>query len=297
MLRTNAEELVIISVFGEVTSPISDPSPYTVSAEGQPVVLPGVGGITYNVKVGDTAIDWEADHVEPGVSIKNTNKEANTALNLLACVGNRAWVSSGDAKGREGFVTGKHGGVEHVLVDFDDETLEKLAIGDKIMVQGKGVGMRFLDYPEVKIMNLTPELLDAMPIKAEKGTILIPVTHRVPASIMGSGLGSHHTYRGDYDVQLFDESTVKEYNLKKLRLGDLVAIMDADHSFGRIYRKGAITVGVAVHTNSVTAGHGPGITTLFTSSKGRIKPVIDGSANIGKYMSLGRFRQQKGRKK
>lgn len=295
MLRTNAEELVSISVFGEVTSPVSDPSPYTVSAEGQPVVLPSVGGITYNVKVGDTAVHWEADHVEPGVSIKNANKEANAALNLLACVGNQAWVSSGDAKGGEGFVTGKHGGIEHVLLDFGDEVLEKLAVGDKVMVRGRGVGLRFLDYPEVKIMNLTPELLDAMPIKAEKGMLLIPVTHKVPAGIMGSGLGSHHTYRGDYDIQLFDEATVKQYNLDRLRLGDLVAVMDADHSFGRIYRKGAVSVGVVVHTNSVTAGHGPGITTLFTSSKGRIKPVIDSSANIGKYMNLGRFRR--GRKK
>ncbi len=297
MLRINAEELVSISVSGEVASPISDPSPYMVSADGQPVVLPGVGGITYNVKVGDTAVNWEADHVEPGVSIKTANKEVNAALNLLACVGNYARVSSGDAKGSEGVVTGKHGGIEHVLVDFDDETLEKLAIGDKIMVKGRGVGLRFLDYPEVKMMNLTPELLNAMPIKVEKGTLLVPVTHQVPAGIMGSGLGSQHSYRGDYDIQLFDETTVKEYDLEKLRLGDLVAIADADHSFGRIYRKGAATVGVVVHTNSVTAGHGPGLTTLFTSSKGRIKPIKDRSANIAKYMNLGRFRPQKGRRK
>lgn len=297
MFRINAEELVSISAFGEVTSPISDPSPYMVSAEGRPVVLPGVGGITYNVKVGDTAVNWAADHVEPGVSIKNTNKEANAALNLLACVGNRAWVSSGDAKGGEGTVTGKHGGIEHVLVDFPEDVLAKLAVGDKIMVRGNGVGLKFLDYPEVKIMNLTPEFLNVMSIKAEKGTLLIHVTHQVPAGIMGSGLGSHHAYRGDYDIQLFDGPTVKEYNLEKLRLGDLVAIMDADHSFGRIYRKGAVSVGVVVHTNSVTAGHGPGITTLFTSSKGRIKPVKDGSANIGKYLNIGSFRPHKGRKK
>jgi hypothetical protein len=297
MLRTNEEELVSLSVFGEVASPVSDRSPYTVSADGQPVVLPGVGGIAYNVKVGDTAIHWEADHVEPGVSVKNTNKEANAALNLLACVGNRAWVSSGDAKGSEGCVTGKHGGIEHVLVDFEDGALEKLAIGDKIMVKGGGVGLRFLDYPEVKIMNLAPELLSALPIKAEKGMVLIPVTHKVPAGTMGSGLGSHHTYRGDYDIQLFDVQTVKEYNLDKLCLGDVVAIMDADHSFGRIYRQGAVSVGVVVHTDSVTAGHGPGITTLFTSSKGRVKPVMDKSANIAKYLNIGRFRSQKGRKK
>jgi hypothetical protein len=52
-----------------------------------------------------------------------------------------------------------------------------------------------------------------------------------------------------------------------------------------------------VHTDSVTAGHGPGITTLFTSAKGRIKPVMDKSANIAKYLNIGRFRDQKGRKK
>ncbi|MGR3295428.1 MAG: DUF4438 family protein, partial [Candidatus Bathyanammoxibius sp.] len=54
MLRTNEDKLVSLSVFGEVASPVSDRSPYTVSADGRPVVLPGVGGITYNVKVGDT---------------------------------------------------------------------------------------------------------------------------------------------------------------------------------------------------------------------------------------------------
>ncbi|HHT9154008.1 MAG TPA: DUF4438 family protein [Candidatus Hypogeohydataceae bacterium YC40] len=161
MLKTNEKELVSISVFGEVTSPSSGPSPYQVTADGQPVVLPSVGGITYNVKTGDSAVHWEADHVEPGVSIKNGNKEANAALNLLACIGNKAWVASGDAKGKEGCVTGKHGGVEHVLVDFDDEALDKMVIGDKIMIRGEGVGLKLLDLPQVKLMNVSPELLRA----------------------------------------------------------------------------------------------------------------------------------------
>lgn len=293
MLKTNTEELVSISVFGEIASPLSGPSPYTISAQGQPVVLPGVGGITYNVRVGDSALHWEADHVEPCVSIKNSNKEANAALNLLACIGNRAWLSTGDAKGREGCVTGKHGGIEHVLIDFGEEVLPKLTIGDKVMVEAEGVGLRLKDYPEIKAMNLSPRLLRALPMGEEKGALVIPVTHKVPAGVMGSGLGSHHTYRGDYDIQLFDEPTVREYNLETLRLGDMVAIMDADHSFGRIYKRGAVSVGVVVHTNSVTAGHGPGLTTLFTSSKGRIRPVVDPSANIGRYLKIGRFRVSK----
>jgi hypothetical protein len=54
-----------------------------------------------------------------------------------------------------------------------------------------------------------------------------------------------------------------------LRLGDLVAIIDADHSFGRIYRQGAISLGIVIHTNCVIAGPGPGVTNIMTSTSGK----------------------------
>ena len=68
-LATNVEKLIKISVMGEIASPTIR-SVYNVSAAGKPLVLPGVGGITYNLRVGDLACGWEADHVEPGVSVK-----------------------------------------------------------------------------------------------------------------------------------------------------------------------------------------------------------------------------------
>ena len=114
----------------------------------------------------------------------------------------------------------------------------------------------------------------------------IPVTHIIPAAVMGSGLGADQTYSGDYDIQLFDKSTVKKYDLEDLRLGDLVAIQNADHSYGRIYREGAISVGIVVHSDCVISGHGPGVTTLFTSSNGKIIPRIDPDANIAKLLKL-----------
>ena len=292
MLRTNVDKLVKISVVGEVASPVYGRGIYNISAEGVPMVLPGVGGITYNVRVGDPACGWEADHVEPGVSIENKENDptfgrgANTALNVLSCVGNEAVVVSGDAKGSKGVVTGKHGGIEHVLVDFQPETLEKLMLGDKVLVKAFGVGLKLLDFPEIKVMNMDPRFLEALDPKPNGDKLEVPVTHVIPAAIMGSGLGANQTYSGDYDIQLFDEATRKEYGLDDLRLGDLVAIMDADHSYGRIYRKGAVSVGIVVHTNCVTSGHGPGVTTLFTSSTGKIIPKIDSKANIACILKL-----------
>ncbi|MEM0057640.1 MAG: DUF4438 domain-containing protein [Candidatus Bathyarchaeia archaeon] len=292
MLRTNVDRLVKISVVGEVASPVFGRGVYNISAEGVPMVLPGVGGITYNVRVGDPACGWEADHVEPGVSIENKENDprfgqgANTALNVLSCVGNEAVVVSGDAKGAKGVVTGKHGGIEHVLVDFQPEVLDKLMLGDKVLVKAFGVGLKLLDFPDIKVMNMDPRFLEALNPKPVGDKLEVPVTHVIPAAIMGSGLGANQTYSGDYDIQLFDEATRREYGLDDLRLGDLVAILDADHSYGRIYRKGAVSVGIIVHTDCVSSGHGPGVTTLFTSSKGKIIPRIDSKANIAYLLRL-----------
>lgn len=292
MLKTNVSKLVRMSVAGEVVSPVVGRSIYTITAEGNPVVLPGVGGITYNVRVGDLACGWQADHVEPGVSVENKENDprfgqgANAAFNVLSCVGNEARVVTGDAKGVKGVVTGKHGGIEHVLVDFQPNTLEKLLLGDKILVKAFGVGLKLLDFPDITVMNMDPSFLKALNPKPHGDKLEIPVTHIVPAAVMGSGLGMNQAYSGDYDIQLFDEKVNKQYGLDRLRLGGIVAIIDADHSYGRIYRQGAVSVGIVVHTNCVTSGHGPGVTTLFTSTTGKIIPKIDGKANIATLMKL-----------
>lgn len=291
MLKTNAEKLIKIAVMGEIASPTIR-NVYNVSATGKPQVLPGVGGITYNLRVGDPAVGWEADHVEPGVSVENKENDArqgqaaNNAFNVLSCVGNQATIVTGNAKGDKGVVTGKHGGIEHVLVDFSEEVLEKLLIGDKVLVKAYGVGLKFLDFPDIKVLNMDPSLLEVWNPLPDGSELLVPVTHMVPAAIMGSGLGTNQVNSGDYDIQLFDQSIVEQYSLGSLRLGDLVAIVDADHSFGRIYRRGAISVGVIVHTDCVTAGHGPGVTTLMTSPHGKIVPQISSNANIASLLKL-----------
>ncbi|HLE74471.1 MAG TPA: DUF4438 domain-containing protein [Candidatus Bathyarchaeia archaeon] len=292
MLRTNADKLVKISVMGEVASPVVGRSVYNISATGTPAVLPGVGGITYNLRVGDLACGWEADHVEPSVSVENKENDprygqgANTAFNVLSCIGNEATVANGDAKGAKGVVTGKHGGIEHVLVDFQPETLEKLTLGDKILVKAFGVGLKLMDFPDIKVMNTDPRFLEALNPTPNGEKLEVPVTHIVPAAIMGSGLGANQAQSGDYDIQLFDETIREQYGLEDLRLGDLVAIIDANHSFGRIYRQGAVSVGIVVHTNCVTAGHGPGVTSLMTTPSGKIIPQIDAKANIAYLLKL-----------
>ncbi|MFZ5773962.1 MAG: DUF4438 domain-containing protein [Thermodesulfobacteriota bacterium] len=286
MIRTNREQLVCQSVLGEITSPLGSINPYRINPDGHADLYPGVGGITYNLRIGDLAGEKFGDHVEPGVSISNFTKVdgqpgPNRALNQFSCVGNVAKVVSGDAKGKTGRVTGKHGGIEHVLVDFAPEVLEELTIGDKIQIKACGCGLSLPDFPGIRIMNLAPDLFDVLPTKALKaGKLQVGVTHQVPAAIMGSGIGSSHSFSGDYDIQLFDQAMVKQYGLDDLRLGDLVAIMDADATYGRIYQTGGVVIGVVVHASCVLAGHGPGVMVAMASKDGLIVPKIDAKANL-----------------
>lgn len=298
MLKTNEDKLVKLAVIGEVSQPMLMAGGYNIGADGVPRTVPGVGGITYNKRVGDPCVGLAADHVEPGVSMRKGDEpgsRANAALNFLSCVGNQATVVSGAAKGRKGVVTGTHGGVEHVLVDFPEDVMEKMCIGDKIQIKAYGMGLELLDYPGVRVMNCDPALLKKWKLApAGGGRLKVPVAKFVPAKIMGSGLGSVTCHKGDYDIQMFDRATVEEYGLDSLRFGDFVAIMDADHSFGRIYKSGAVSVGVVVHSASDEAGHGPGVTTLLASPGGVIEPALDPGANLADLLCL---RKKPARKK
>lgn len=300
MLKLNKNKLVCQAVLGEVSAPLlSTGNPYRIGADGVPRVLPGTGGITYNVLVGDSAVDFVADHVEPGVSVKGIESgvgpTANGALNVLACIGNEAIVISGESRGAKGTVTGKHGGVNHVLVDFPNRALDRLAIGDKIQIRAMGTGLEIEGFPEVRVMNISPDLLGRLGIKTVRNQLSVPVTHIVPASLMGSGLGSTHSYSGDYDIQLHDEEMVKKFSLMSLKLGDVIAIRDAQVHHGRIYKTDAVTIGVVIHTNSTMAGHGPGVTTILSDSGRNVVTKIEVNANISRYLAIGRSRSSRSR--
>ncbi|KLU58883.1 hypothetical protein CEB3_c49010 [Peptococcaceae bacterium CEB3] len=285
MLRTNKDHLVIQSVMGEIAHPRMQ-NPFLVGQDGIPQVLPGIGAITYNIGLGDLVFGWECDHVEPGVSIRNPDDIENTALLTLACIGNEAKVISGDGKGLMGFVTGAHAGRDNTILYFDKKELGNLSVGDKVQIKAFGLGLKLPDYSDIKMMSLDPDLLEAMQITEGNGCLEVPVVATVPAYLMGSGIGAGVSQKGDYDIMTQDRGTIERLGLNKLRFGDLVLLSDCDNTYGRGYLRGAVTVGVIVHSDCILAGHGPGVVTLMSSKEGNILPRIDEKANIGRYLGL-----------
>lgn len=286
-LRTNQPDLVIAAVQGQIAHPIGRATPYRISQGGQPIVLPGTGGISINQRIGDRCVGVMGDHVEPGVALHNNTREVvgpragpNMALLTYACVGNRAEVITGPCRGEVGMVTGKHGGINHVLVDFPTTILTRLRIGDRLQIRALGLGLRLLDFPEIVISNCDPGLLAAWQMGVEGGQLQVPVTHLVPSEVAGSGLGKNTVWRGDFDLQLFDRETRRRYRLDALRYGDMVAVAHIDARFGPSFRRNRITIGVIVHSDSVVSGHGPGVCVLMTGPARLLRPMRSPGANL-----------------
>jgi hypothetical protein len=83
-----------------------------------------------------------------------------------------------------------------------------------------------------------------------------------------------------------DPAMVKKYDLGSLRFGDLVAIMGADNRFGRSRLEGFISIGVIVHSDSMVAGHGPGVVSLLSGPSSRFRLELTPDANIANYLHV-----------
>jgi hypothetical protein len=272
-----------MAVIGEISPPKLGRG-YRPDTDGQAAVPIGMAGIVFNVRVGDPAFGWEGDHVEPGVSIHNPDQGQDYAMHYLTCVGNEAEVVSGGAAGSRGTVTGEHA---RLLIDFEPEALEEMCVGDRVQIETYGLGLKLLDCPNVTVRKCSPALIAAMGLELDgDGRLRVPVTHELPPEIMGSGMELFPEFV-DQDMMTGDQDLMARLGLTNLRLGDLVAIRDMDHSYGRGYTEDAVVIGLINHGDCFMTGHGPGVMTLLSSPGPDIVPIIKPGANIADYLSIG----------
>jgi hypothetical protein len=277
MVETNADRLVEVSVGGQVWPPAADKNPYKVDSEGVPAVTLGMAGICFTHRVGDPAFGWEADHLEPAVSIRHPQPGPEHALHYMVCIGNEAVITTGACVGVRGIVTGEHA---HVLVDFPPQQIELLTIGDRIQIRSIGLGLRLTAHPAVVVHKCSPRLIQSLMLKeCSDGKIEVPVVAEIPAHLMGSG-GELNADYVDQDFMTGDRAELRRLGLDRLRIGDLVAVPNHNHTWGRGFRHGAMTIGLIIHGDSAWTGHGPGVLDLMSTLGDEIVPVTDPDSNI-----------------
>ena len=282
-VTTNADRLVRQVLAGEVWPPLADRHAYRVGPDGQPFLLPGMGGVTLDVHCGDPATGYASDHLEPGASIRHRDPGANMALQFLTCVGNEVRVVSGPAAGAVGHVIGQHA---YVLADFPDQPAAELTTGDAVTVLAIGQGLALPDHPQVVVKNCAPDLLAAMPGGTRPdGRLEVHVAARVPAEAIGAGAGMASEYANtDLMGAYAGLGPDLSLGLEGLRIGDLVALADADHRYGRGYRPDYLTIGVISTGQCMMFGHGPGPSTLLSGPASAFCLVDDVDANLASWL-------------
>jgi hypothetical protein len=281
-LRTNADRLIEIGVAGEIAHP-THPGTYNVDSYGRPIILPGMAGVVRNARVGDLVFPWAADHLEPAVSAGNGDPGRHQALQFLACIGNEVRVVDGPAAGAVGHVTGKHA---YVLVDFPQSALDVLAPGDRLLVRAVGQGLALLDFADVAARSCAPTLLAALGLEATGGRIRVEVAAEIPAFMMGAGLGMSSEW-ANCDVMFTRREVVERLGFQRIRLGDVVAMHDQDHRYGRGFRAGYVALGVVAHGgHGGVPGHGMGVATILSGPSERFEIVRVDKANLRERLPL-----------
>lgn len=288
-IQTNAADIVTVSVMGQVANPSLSglpAEPYRLDADGKAFLWPTFGGIVYNVTVGDSAFGWAGDCIHPSVSISHPDANKNRGLNVFACVGNEALITSGAAMGVRGVVTGKSGRFsDQVIVHFDAETRRKIAVDDQILVKSEGVGLTVPDCPDVAFKSLSPALFDALPKHMDGDVLKIGVVGIVPPHFVGAGAGLT-SEGGSLHIQSTDRAALAEHGLDQLRLGDVVAIQDTDSRYNHGYLRGAMSIGIIGQTDGPRAGYGPGMTVVMTAPAGQLASYDAPGTNIADILGL-----------
>lgn len=282
-LRDNRAELVRATVAGRIAPPRIFTETSAVDREGRQISLPAAGGIALGVHMGDRASAWLADHLLPGASVEDGDETPAVAgpLHLLSAVGN--FVRDGGGR-RIGVVAGKRGGLapgfwapQLVSVEITDAVAASLVPGDRVVVETEGRGLQLLDYPGIALLNVSPRLLDALPLCPNGANLLCEVSAIVPPEAAGPGLGQD-PWIGDLEIAA---DNLLAGDVDQLRFGDLVAFRSIDASVTRFYRPGWISVGLVSHGPSPAPGHGIGVTLLLTGPETHLEAKVGPEGAVG----------------
>jgi len=271
-VQTNAGRLLTTRLVGVVQQPSAHVS---VDPDGFARSLPGMGGVFVRPRIGDRAGGWMSDHLEVGASVSHPEPSADHALQVLACVGNRAQVLDGPAAGGIGTVVGKHAAT---MVSFSRDVLAALAPGERVMIDAVGVGLRIEYEPDIVFHSCSPVLLPLFaPSRTGAGRLRVKVARVLPPEAAAAGIGMA-AHSANLDLQV--DQLAGTVGAADLRFGDLVAVEGHEHRYGRQPRDAWIAVGAICHGRSVGGGHGLGLVTLLTAPTNRVAIEVTRDASL-----------------
>ncbi len=276
IVDTNAHRLVTTRLKAQIQPASAN---VVVRPDGRVITLPGQGGVVTGIGLGDVAARGVGDHVEPGASLGHADPAANHAIRFLSCVGNGVTVADGPAAGARGVVYGKHGAI---LAMFAPSVLALLAPGESVVIDAQGIGLSVERKPDLVAHSCSPQLFNAL-ATVDGGRLRIGVAAILPSIAAAAGIGMPAAM---FNMDLNSWSAPVAELTAHLRFGDIVAVMDQDHRFGRQHRPGWAMAGIVSHGTAVGGGHGLGLMTLLTRPAELFDFVMSDNACLSRLIPL-----------
>jgi hypothetical protein len=147
----------------------------------------GTCGINYNLRLGDKVFGWaSADRATVGVAAEGGDERNAGSWATMTALGNEVKVLAGEARGKTGLVIGKFG--MSVLLHFEGDVLDLLAVGDTVQVKARGFGLELVG---VEDHDPSPDAgaLEKFAVLREDGKSKRPWSRRSRPRSVGSGAG------------------------------------------------------------------------------------------------------------
>ncbi len=255
-------------------------------------------GVTYNVRLGDSIFDYHGQILEPGLVLapiieEQAGEDLSPHPADLFCIGNKVRILEGDLHGVEGTVVGSscalRGGV---IVDFPSRVYQKIDLDHRFWIIARGYKTKLPDYPSIWCYKIDPDLFPKLELQqAGRNRLMIPVCSFVPHDYF-TPLHAE-SFVGD-ELCYFNTAAHKEMEklgLTSLHFGDLIAISDLDCTEGFAQKRGAVTIAAVTMAPVPQWDIGFAVNVLLSCPEGKIVPVTNPNANLGRYLSLGKFRK------
>ncbi len=190
-----------------------------------------MAGVCYNVRVGSPVFEWAADHLEAAASRPAAPaRRPMPPSSSWPASGTRCACSPARRRAATGTVVGKHA---FVLIDFPQQTLDLLGPGDRLLVRAPRAGARACSTsPTWRSAAAARSCSTRCPVRVRDGALEIAVAAEIPAFLMGAGIGMSSEW-ANCDVMLTRADSVADLGYEHLRIGDVVAMTDQDHRYGR----------------------------------------------------------------
>lgn len=297
MLKLNAEKWTERGLAGKITNLASCKPFFGKTGSSTAESLP-IFGITYNVYLGDPIWEVSAGIVEPGVIIgippeSNEDLDETPSLSMACFLGNKVKVTLTEGGSVEAVVIGSSLALPgNVIIDLPERHRLKIHPTSPCWIVSRGAGLCLPEFPEVHIFGIDPDCLNKLEFQqVGRNHIIVPVTCFIPADYFIPLITERPGLRPLCYFNTVDKKEREKLGLHQLKFGDLIAITDLDYTAGFKLKKGAISIGVITMAPIYQWDVGFGLNIILSCGEGGIVPAHNPKANLGQFLSLGRYRK------